>query len=209
MPPQPPVVNVVKFQFQHHIGSQQVVNILHWHMTNADGSAANLALFCEAAETSWETHILPDLSTELILDKVVATDLTNATAPEVETSSGITGGASGAVLSAGSAVVVQHKILRRYRGGHPRTYLGGIVQGVLATAQQLHPANVTTFLTDWASFENDVNAFVNADYIPLVQCVVSYRDRNVARVVPLIEDIQNHSVQPRICSQRRRNGVLL
>ncbi len=208
MPPLPAVAGVLKCELAHQLGDAPVINILHWKYSGSQGTPADLNLIASNIATAWEDNVLNLLSNQLILRVVSLIDLTSDTAPVGEAVVLATGSGTGVVLSAGSAVVISHHISRRYRGGHPRTYLGGVVQGDLSTPQQLNSANVTAFNSGWADFVAAVVADSETHFTPLAPVSVSYRSSGAVRVTPVVDPILSSACQPRICSQRRRTGPL-
>jgi len=117
---------------------------------------------------------------------------------------------TGTVLSANNAVCVSDQIARRYRGGHPRSYMmvgtsGDFATGSVKDWQAAFLANIQAGFDTWMSaFPFIVGAYVfrpvNVSYYETVGGV------KTVRPTPLVDDIFAVTVRERVCSQRRRLG---
>lgn len=107
------------------------------------------------------------------------------------------------------AVEIEWHILRRYRGGHPKTYISGLTAGqldgpdtFLATFLTALSAAVNTYLAAMAVIDivrgstTFTGNFVN----------VSKFTAHAERLALVIDAIQSATVQPMTASQRRRRG---
>jgi hypothetical protein len=125
----------------------------------------------------------------------------------------VAGGDGGVVLDASVAVVISWRVAAHWKGGHPRTYIPGIVQDRLDTTRQFSTATVT-------AFQAAANAFV-ASVVSLTQGPLSITSLAVLRrfgnggsetvpktyldppeLVPIVSGI----ARGHIGSQRRRLG---
>jgi hypothetical protein len=207
MPPQPNVPQVVKVEVMQFMAGSPVVNLLHFQYAGGPPTVANLNTFSGTVSAAWLAHAMTDLSDQLLLTEVISTDLTSPTSARGTFTGGGNGGASDEALSLNTAVVISHNISRRYRGGHPRTYLAGPVASDLLNARQWTAVNLAAWQTDWDAFV----AAVTAAPIPgttLIEYVnVSYRTGNAARVAPAVDFILSSTVKDRPGSQRRRMGA--
>ncbi len=116
---------------------------------------------------------------------------------------------------------MRNQIARRYRGGHPRTYLGALVSADLAGPAIWNATTLASLVTAWAGLMGDIAARVDTwTASPGAQHVnVSYyfgfhnvtypsgRVRSVPtlRSTPVIDFVTNYGSNPNVCSQRRRN----
>lgn len=208
MPALPPVPKVIKTAINGLYGDASWANILHWLYTGAGGSQADMVTFATTVIDAFVNDLLPHLHTGVHTSDVVATDLTSSTAPEATVINVQNGGAIGTGMAANTATVISHKIARRYRGGHPRTYLVGMETGNMTNFQQWAGAWLATIETAWNAFVTDCESGVPASLGTITPVSVSYRSGGVARVAPVIDVITASAVQGRVCSQRRRLGVL-
>lgn len=185
-------------------------------------SAADLATLLATASAGWNTNMSPVLSTQYTLNSIQGTDLTSNTAPQAVNSTARVGGAAGAAIQSGVAVVVKFKTARRYRGGHPRFYLTGVLGSNFATANTLSGAGQTALAAAASNLVAAIIASPPAAVGTLVQVNISYflgftnktfpsgriRPVPTPRATPLVDLIVTPggiSVNPKAASQRRRN----
>jgi hypothetical protein len=219
MPPLPPVAKVIRFQFISQQGpNSRIFNHLFYQYSGAL-SAADLATLTTTARTAWQTNITTIQITSVALLQVVATDLSSSSAPQVTQTSTTVGTNAGAHLPDGTAMALQLKIARRYRGGHPRIYMFGLSQAGLAQDNSW----TTTYLNSFVTALQAVNtAIITAPpaAVGTVQPVnVSYflgftnvtspsgrsRPKPTLRGTPLIDIITGFAGNAKVASQRRRN----
>jgi len=165
------------------------------------------------------TGFQADMPATTVLNSIMLTDLTSASSPQAIASTGRTGTNGGTSVPNSIAFVVKDRIARRYRGGHPRTYLPGVPTARLSGPDTWDATNGTNLLNDWVTYINACMAAAPAGVGAVLEVNVSYfagftnhtfssgRIRPLAtpRAVPLIDAIVGHSFNPRVASQRRRN----
>jgi hypothetical protein len=209
MPPLPNVSKVVR---------------VDWKLTLANGVAAQWRKYFQYAGTlsagdAQATAFKADLVNTVTVDTIQLTDLTSSSSPQVQGVGSTAGTSGGTQVNNGAAFVVRDKISRRYRGGHPRTYLCGMATTRQNGPDTWDPTNGTNFLNDWVTYVNACIAAVPGAAAPALEVSVSYfagftnRTFPSGRVhpvptprgVPIIDAIIGHTFNPRIASQRRRN----
>lgn len=208
MPPLPPLPGAVRIRIQQTLGGVNLQQVQHairsgaqtpWTQADVDQLAGNV-------RAVWVSNFIPLQVTALNLGAVVVEDLSSATGP-VGTASGSTNGTdAGAPLSANAAACISWKIARRYRGGHPRMYVGGIAQTRLTNANTWLPAFVTAVDAAAEAFRTAINATVLAGGGNAQLAVVHYRANGLPLVPPQASIITSAVVDTRVDSQRRRLG---
>lgn len=172
----PAVPNVVRVQLHQTYGSDSnVMNTFHVKFTGAP-QEADLNAFCVAVKTSWVTHMAPLLHQTLILNGVIATDLTSsngATGSDIENNPGVVVGPNG--VPGNVALVMRYQINRRYRGGHPRQYLSGVPQSAMSDEDHWSAQTISDFEAGYTLFASGVvnyagtnfqgSQFVNVSYV--------------------------------------------
>lgn len=220
MPALPVVPKVIKSIFRSNYDVDiDVINILHWRYATAL-SNADAQTFASLLSSEWGTHMAPLFVSDMILENVEIIDLSSASAPVANDGTTHAGGVGTQGVPAGSAMCVSQLIARRYRGGHPRIYLAGL-PGATLTNAQLWGATVKAAVdAGLDGFANAViaGAPVGMGAVDLVS--VSYfegftpfrypsgRYRNIPnlRVAgPVVDEITDFRVNPKVASQRRRN----
>jgi hypothetical protein len=151
--------------------------------------------------------------------------LTSPTAGVGSAAASAVGTRAGAPLDANTAVLINHHIGRRYRGGKPRTYLPAGVGADLATPQSWTAGALSNF-TLWPSYLEQVRQgmpgttvlhnLVNVSYYKGSQASITgtapYERGHTKPIVstdpgyPIVDDITSSSVNPKPASQRRRAG---
>lgn len=159
------------------------------------------------------------MNTDITLVKTEVTDLTSNTSPQSVNTTQHAGTISGQALPAGTAGVLQFKIGRRYRGGHPRMYLPGRSAADLQTPQLWTASAVADFTAAWNNTVAQMVSNKPAGFTFLQQVNVSYfqgfvnhtfpsgrvRPVPVLRSTPFVDTIESVSTNPHVASQRRRN----
>jgi hypothetical protein len=209
MPPLPAVNKVIRTALNQAIGDADVVNVFHWLYTGVGPTLDELTTWATTAIDSWADHVMPQLHNALTLNDIVATDLTSDTSPEATVIDVVPGGATGDGMATNVATVLSHKISRRYRGGHPRTYLCGMETQKLNTFQVWTDTWINTIQSAFNSFVTDAVASPPTGIGTISLVSVSYRSGGVMRDTPVVDPIISTVGQYRVCSQRRRLGQLL
>ena len=180
---------------------------------------ADAQTWAATCRSSWATNLAAAISSAWSLTSVVLTDLTSASAAQAIDGTAVAGTPSGAPVANGVALVVKDKITRRYRGGHPRSYVMGVPSANLLNGDAWTTGFLGTGLTAW-------NAFIAACLLApagagaVTEVNVSYflgftnitnpssgraHPRATVRATPLVDQILSHSLNPKPGSQRRRN----
>jgi hypothetical protein len=115
-------------------------------------------------------------------------------------------------LTANTAWVISWKIDRRYRGGHPRSYMWAMTLNEVENARTIKTSVLADMNTAASNFKADLPAAVqiNGDDTLLVN--VSYFDSvgfpspPHLRTTPVVDEIRSATVGNRVDSQRRRTG---
>lgn len=217
LPNAPKVVkHVLKFTYMENT---DVVNRFYQQYSGTGPiSDTDMLAWATAVSTAWNAHIAGFSSSSLVLNSVESTELSSATGSQQIYVHDHAGSAVGSALPANVALVIREHIERRYRGGHPRQYLSGMIGALLHDAESWDPTQLPTILTDYTSFRTDCAAGCPAGAQPAVDVNVSYyqgftnhtypsgRTRPIPtlRSSPVIDVIAAFGVNPRIASQRRR-----
>jgi hypothetical protein len=196
-----------------------VVNRFFVKYTGTAPSVLDLESFLDAVITAWGTNVSPLQSAAAVLVEALAEDLTSATSAVASQAASAAGTRSGAPLTGAVAAVINHQIARRYRGGHPKTFLFAGIETDIATVGTWKPAFLTEVGDAWAAFQAAVEVATWTGATLLQIANVSFyegfhnftypsgRTRPIPtiRVTPLIDVISGLVVRQIIGSQRRRN----
>lgn len=208
LPPAPKVLRV------RLIGTSQTrpwVNVLHVRYTTGSPSTADCNTYASNISSYWNSSIAPVVTTQTQLNSVEVLDLDTDHGNIYVNNTVRTGTKVGSSYApTNTACCVSWKILRRYRGGHPRTYVAGVLFSDMVNGTTWSGTYVTAMSAAWNAFLTSVNSMTGTNS-PFFLCNVSYYKAhqgypNDVRPVPQLDDIQSATVHTRIDSMRRRTG---
>lgn len=221
MPALPSVPQVVRAQFNFTVGTDVLARCrAFYHYSGAAPTSLLLGGSANGMMGAWSAAGGPTLQTpQTALDSVTITDLTSPTAAEgTSTSSAIPGTRSGGELPASASMVLSGTVLRRYRGGHPRSYFPCGVDTDLSTQQTwtsgfvaLAYNNLVSFLTDYSAWEWSGSGTLTPVNVSFYEGFTTHtgttgRVRNVStpRTAPLVDTIVGWVARQGIGQQRKR-----
>ena len=186
--------------------STRWANVFHVLKANAQPWGDNeLISLASGLRSAYVTNFGPVMVAASFIGDVTATDLGSDTGGTATQSGNTPGTGAGASLPANVATGVSWKINRRYRGGHPRTYLPGVPVGAISDPNTFTGTHVTAVGNGANAFRTAIAAISVAGTSCSLVCV-GYRRQGVLLPVPLISQIQSGSCDTRPDSQRRRLG---
>jgi hypothetical protein len=220
MPALPNVPNVVRILLKQTLNEDlDVLNRVYLSFGSGTFSAADALALASTVFTAWGAHMAAVESTDLSLVEVLIEDLTSPSGATGAATGSTPGTIVGSVLSAGAAFVIRKHVQRRYRGGHPRLYFGGMVSAGLHDAQTWDGTFATTFLGGFEAFMTAIISGAPAGHGSWADVNVSYyegfhnftfpsgRTRPIPtlRGTPLVDLVTGYNYNPKVGSQRRRN----
>jgi len=207
MPALPNVNKVLKVQFTGLYGIAPWANVMHLRYAGTAPTNSECNDIADDLQGIYMLEFGAYLSSDVSLEQTIVTDLTSSTA-SIGTFVGTTSatGANAQNMNAGVAIALSWKIHRRYRGGHPRTYLIGMEASNLTDTQHFDNTYVGNVLTAAQSFLTAVNAYTQGAVDPFELGQVSYYTAGALRVTPVFDPFLDVAVDTRVDSQRRRNG---
>jgi hypothetical protein len=213
VPALPVVPGVIKFTVEGTSdGSGPWVNVLHWSYTGTLPTGPTLNSFCASLLAAWNTNFAPVMDSSRVLTTVTAIDLSSASGAAGSASDALPGTRTGGILPASAAVVVSKLIARRYRGGHPRSYLTAGVMEDLDDASHWTTSLATAVDGAYLAVSTALAALaVGGTNLDLEACVSYFDTTSVPapphrRVVPLVEPVTGINVRLHIGTQRKRCG---
>jgi len=156
----------------------------------------------------------PEQVNNLTMTGVECIDLTSPTSASVSVPASVAGTRGDDEIPANVAYLVDYPIVRRYRGGHPRTYLIVLGNADFLDAAHWSSAATSEVATHFEAFLNAVvgfssggttiNNLVNVSYIDkaLNPTPPHYRTTPIVDVITVADAIGNQQM----ASQRRRIG---
>jgi hypothetical protein len=93
-----------------------------------------------------------------------------------------------------------------YRGGKPRTYIGGLPASATSDMKTIDPTVASTQVTRANSFISFVAAQIDAPSPAAALGTVSFQSGDVWRDTPVFRQYLSAQVHPRLATQRRRLG---
>lgn len=217
MPPLPAVPNVLKVKVQGNSSETTPItwaNILHFAYSGSAPSNATCNAIASQVSSSWNTHMAPECPSPIVMNEVTVIDLTSSTSGGGADFTVHAGTRGDDVIPANSAVLAVYPIDRRYRGGHPRSYL--LVGG---NADLLDAAHWSTLFyaeaqSHWHDFLAAIIGFSTGGCTISNMVNVSYYSKELnptppyRRSVPVVDtiDISTMYTEQQVANQRRRIG---
>jgi hypothetical protein len=219
MPALPDAPNVLRVAYGFHVGSDLGAGCREFFQyTGAAPSAPDLVTLATAIGASATANLIPLMQADTVLETVTITDLTSPTSAEGFALVDENGTRAGGELPADAALLQSLEILRRYRGGHPRTYWPFGTDTDIASRQTWEGAFVTACVDGLAAHFATWSVELPAGMASVTPVNISYykgfdvvtgstgRARNVSlvRAAPVIDVVVSSIVRPNIASIRRR-----
>lgn len=212
MPPLPAVPSVLKFTIEGDTPVNNWVNVLHWTYTGGVPTNTNCADLADNLFGLWSAQFAPQMLTSAHVLRATCVDLTSALGSSGERAGSVAGSAGTGDIPGSAAVLIRKSISRRYRGGHPRTYVYAGIQTDMLNPSHWTDAFATAIHSAYTAVKAGMDGFPIGATTLGVEVTVSYVD-SVAnpvaphrRAVPLVFPVTDFTVTPLIATQRRRIG---
>lgn len=205
MPALKPVLQTARVSVRGTALGQAIVNVFHVRWSGATFDQPSITYVANLVKTAYEINFVPRLNGTWSGDTVRAVDLALATGVEATVALGGTPSSTTQGVPQSAAACVSWRIVRHYRGGHPRTYLGPLNSGAIESPTSLAAAYVTQVATSAEAFRTAIgNGITGGNTMKLV--AVHRWQGKAELAVPQTSDIVSASVDTRIDSMRRRLG---
>ena len=223
MPVPPDHPGVLRIKHNWNVGSDlSVGTTLHFTYTGTAPSNAVCATIAADCYALAVTNLVPLLCDDNYLTGVDVTDLTSPSSGNGVHVASQVGTRAGLPLPAATCVLINYGLDRRYRGGHPRSYVPAFTVNDIDTEQSWEGGSLTAFIPAWTDFiESAVGSMwagggtptnVNVSYFDrftAVQNPITLRWRNVPKVrtTPVVDTVATISANPAPCFQTRRGLI--
>lgn len=217
----PAVPGVLKLRHIYADGADySLTNNLHFAYTGGPPSSADCTAIATAAHAAWASHLRSHLNTGSYLATTYVQDLASLSGADGLYEAITNGSGSSEVMPAGVAVLINHKIARRYRGGKPRSYLPFFGANDNSEDGLWLGTSISALQSDWNAYIAAIKAitagatvisrFVNVSYYAgSVGSVIDSGKRGkttlTLRAAPVVDEIISSLVNQHPSSQRRRN----
>lgn len=207
--PLPDVAGVVKIRLLGKTsGGTNWANVLHAKVTGVL-SQTTLNTCATSIRGYWLSDLAPLIVPTWSLTTVEITDLTTRSGAQGTDTTGAAGASAGLTGPANLAACLTLKIPNRYRGGHPRMYLGGVPQTNTVDGVVWASGKATAYTAGGRAFLGHINALIVGSTTWQL-CAVSYYHKvggteayKTPPDVYIVSDIVCHN---RVDSMRRRLG---
>lgn len=197
---------VVRAEIEGSFESERWVNVMHFArvglttVTLADLQSLAGILDDAATDNDSLAHIYQTMDTQLTVDTLTLTSLSNASPVQYTTALAIAGTSSGANVPPMLAAVVKWSSAVATRSGRGRTFLSGLNTGFISSSNADRLAStvitdLTTRATDWVGAWDASAVWAFG--------VLSEKQRQENASFPF-RDVVSATVNPLICVQRRR-----
>jgi hypothetical protein len=208
-----PVPGVAQTVVTAHIAGHKANMVWHFsHGGTGPWNGTDLNTLVNTLFGSLNTRMKTTFASNVVFNNIAAVDLTNDT-PAIATSTGAQFNCTGIGPATPSlCFMVNFNIAKRYKGGHPRTYMPPLASNSMSAGEdQWQPANITTALTNFANVISDVTVAIPGatNVVPLYNYTVSTNPSTgkVTREKDSLKGVfvvTSYTGNPPIRSQRRR-----
>lgn len=185
-------------------------NVFWLHAAGASGAPTITQLqgLCDQFALIFKNYLLPEVHTSWVLNQAQAIAYSApGVAVAAETPHSYAGTKTGTALTDQVAGVLSWQIAATWRGGKPRTYLGGCVLEELVDQAHWSPTAVSARHDAGLAFLNAMNGtFWPASSTALTMGTVSFFSGNAPRSPAIFYPYIGISVHTRIDTMRRRLG---
>lgn len=207
----------ISFQFQYGLDTT-CFSHMTFKYSSGPPTPTQIQQVADSAHAGWVTNVKPVHHSSVALTNIVATDLSDPSTPQGLWAGSEVGTATGGVLPASTCVLINMKLARRYRGGHPRMYWPWGTDADLQGPQTWLPASITKFQTAFSGLSNKIASDSTWSSPLLANASISYYHQSTwhgddqtghyqvptPRVPPLLEVATGFSYPVTLGSQRRR-----
>lgn len=186
-------------------GGRPFNNLFHLSYSGGVPTSTQLNTVASQVLSAYSTQFAPLMVGQLSVTECTVADLTSDTSAIGSAAATTVGTATGAALSFQAAAVISWTIARRYRGGHPRSYIPGAAVTDMNSLTTWTPTYTGALQTAATAFRASMNALVVGS-TSFTMVTVSYFTGKVMRPQGLPFPIIANQVHPRIDTQRRRLG---
>lgn len=162
----------------------------------------------------------PLMASNVTWGAVTVADLTNQTPAQAGSSHASWTGTAATTAEPGNvSLMINFVIPKRYRGGHPRTYMPPPPTNQLTTTNQWNNTILGEFVSGFAAMVSSIVGDMAGAGVPgLTHCVPTYtytyvddpthhRYHHVKSGLSAVYTVQSYEGQPRVCHQDRRLGA--
>jgi hypothetical protein len=179
---------------------------------------ADLITLGAAIGNAWAARLASFWTTNQNVTEILLEDLTSSVSAAAQQVLAHPGTRAGTPVPNAVNVNLHHVIARRYRGGHPKSFLTALVDGDRADVAHWDPTTLVNLTNAWNLWMSDINAAVWAGGTSLTPVNVSYyqgftnftypsgrtRPRPTLRATPVVDQLLGFQASTKIGSQRRR-----
>jgi hypothetical protein len=180
--------------------------IFYLQLTGTGITAADLTTLAGDIATDYTSNVKPMVPASVVLTGIDITFVPSVGNEVVaNTSQSITGTLAGTdVSNAATCFVVNWTISAYYRGGHPRTYMPGVITADLTNGSVVSSARQSSVANNWNNFRIALNAYTTTNISGVVMGTLSFASGNAWRATPLFRTFTGASTRSTVGIQKRR-----
>lgn len=201
---------LLKFSGVHNSYLWQQIGYLQY--TGIAPAVADLISVGNTVGTAWGTNFGPMCHANVTLNQIDLTDMTSRGSAQASvTALAKVGTRTGTDVLNNTAAVISWKVNRRYKGGHPRTYLPAGVIADITVGRTWTTAFQTALANAAAAYRTALNGItVSGTSYKMVYMNIYTHDpvtkQQLYMTPPVPYTIQSATVHGRVDTQRRRLG---
>lgn len=207
-PKPPPLNGWIRTSFEMVIDGTNEATSIFWLQideTEAEAfDASDSSAFLTALIDAWGTNIAPHLSNSANLS-LIKYSLKRASGAYEDLASPNVPGSIGSDTEPGQVCFdLNWTIGAFYRGGHPRTQLGGIPLGKRTNSRLWDPTYLSSVVAGAAAFHEALNSITTPDVTSYQHFIPSFQTGGAWRGTPIVRNIVSVVGRRTIGTQRRR-----
>lgn len=220
MPALPTVPKGLRVAWQQDLAGRLIENILHYTYSGSPSTQADLNASADDLAGFLKTLFNAGQSVDLLNNAITVTDISSVTGLVAQRPVTGAGTDASGLVPAQVAAVISWKVVRRYRGGHPRTYVGGLPEDAFLDEKTFKPAYTAAWNARALAYQSSMAGHtfpyggtwtpVNVSYFQGFHNVTlpsgRVRSEPTLRITPLVDVLTVGLVNARPDTQRRRLG---
>lgn len=177
-------------------------------LTGGSINTTDLNTLASAIATEWNTQMMSNASPDYVITQVLLSYIPSAGNELIGVWTGSHAGtnAGTSVNDASACLVVDWKITARYRGGHPRSYIPGLLTASVTNGATLTGGQVTNMIAAANSILTYLNAYTTTNVTGCTMGTVHFQSANAWLSPPTFRPYTAAALGKlgKIGSQRRR-----
>lgn len=209
--PLPDAPNTLKCRYIYSYNGRAAYNVFHVAFTGSPPSGTDMSTLAGNLQTNWVNNIKPLVNANVTLTATEVADMSSRTGLIVQNVTSAVGTVPGTQACPNNvALCVSLNVAYRFRGGHARIYLPGMITANITGGTNWSGTYVTSVgaaIVAWRTAINSMTTAGNSYTLVMTSYYTHDADHKpIYRPVPVNYPVTGVFVHSRVDSQRRRLG---